>query len=71
MPEKLAQKYFIELLKALEHINSIGLMHRDIKIENLFIKNNQLKLGDFGFSTSKKYCKEVIGTPLYMDPNVI
>ena len=30
-------------------------MHRDIKIENLFIKNNILKLGDFGFSTGDKF----------------
>ena len=46
-------------------------MHRDIKIENLFIKNNVLKLGDFGFSTNDKFSDQVIGTPLYMDPNMI
>lgn len=25
-------------------------MHRDIKMENLFIHNNTLKIGDFGFA---------------------
>lgn len=45
-------------------------MHRDIKLSNVFIKNGEYKLGDFGFAIKASTCfKDVsIGSPLYMSP---
>lgn len=37
-----------EVCLALEFIHKNGMVHLDIKPENLFIKNDQFKLGDFG-----------------------
>lgn len=37
-----------ELLLALELLHKNGMVHLDIKPENVFIRNNKFKLGDFG-----------------------
>ena len=31
-------------------LKKYSVMHRDIKLENLFVHNNILKIGDFGFA---------------------
>jgi len=47
--EKLARTYFIQLLKGLEHLHSIGISHRDIKPENLLLDHKlSLLIADFG-----------------------
>ena len=49
-------------------------MHRDIKTQNIFIKNNVLKLGDFGISKAlpkeEDMAHSILGTPLFMPPEV-
>jgi len=45
---KLAEHYFIELLKGLQVLESNGIIHRDIKPNNLFILEDIIKIGDFG-----------------------
>jgi NIMA (never in mitosis gene a)-related kinase len=43
--------YFVQLLAALAHVHQIGIMHRDIKTNNVFMTSQGLlKLGDFGIS---------------------
>ena len=41
-------KFLREICLALEFIHKNGMVHLDIKPENIFIKNDQFKLGDFG-----------------------
>ena len=41
-------KFLREICLALEFIHLKGMVHLDIKPENIFIKNDQFKLGDFG-----------------------
>lgn len=47
-----------------------GIVHRDLKPANIMIKDNILKIGDFGFAKkipNKNFkVKTVVGTPLYM-----
>jgi len=46
--EKRRYKLLREMLLALDLVHKSGLIHLDIKPENIFIKNDQYKLGDFG-----------------------
>jgi len=46
--EKRRYKLMREILLALEFIHRNGMVHLDIKPENIFVKNDQFKLGDFG-----------------------
>lgn len=57
------------------HHFSRGVVHRDIKLENLLVDGNRLKLSDFGFSRqlqgendiSQTYC----GSRLYSSPQIL
>lgn len=49
-------------------------MHRDIKPDNVFIKKEGgytiNKLGDFGFAVKKQINDEIVGTPIFMSPEL-
>ena len=75
MEEFEANKLFRELLMALEYCHNKGITHRDIKLENTLIdQNNIVKLIDFGFATcfpNEKKVKMFCGTPSYMAPEIV
>lgn len=51
LPEERAKSYFSQLISAVEYIHGMGVVHRDIKCENIvFDRTNTLKLIDFGFA---------------------
>ncbi|XP_036393337.1 hormonally up-regulated neu tumor-associated kinase homolog A-like [Megalops cyprinoides] len=57
-----AQKYVRQLVIAVEHLHRAGVVHRDLKIENLLLdENDNIKLIDFGLSN----CAGILG---YSDP---
>ncbi|XP_077476878.1 MAPK/MAK/MRK overlapping kinase [Stigmatopora argus] len=56
-PDQTVRHYMYQLCKSLDHMHSSGIFHRDVKPENILIKQNTLKLGDFGS------CRSVYSTP--------
>lgn len=45
---KQINKLFLKILKGVKYIHQNNLMHRDLKPANIFLKNNIIKIGDFG-----------------------
>ena len=61
--------YFKDIALGMFHCYKQGVMHRDIKPDNILLNEGQCKIGDFGFSTSNyKSHSSFLGTPLYMSP---
>lgn len=76
IPEFQAQKYFKQLLEAVESLHSQRILHRDLKLDNILIgEKNQIKLCDFGISKimpeGDEEIKEKCGTPAYNAPEII
>ncbi|KAJ3727200.1 kinase-like domain-containing protein [Lentinula guzmanii] len=48
-----AWRLFQQIVDALAHMSNLGILHRDIKLTNIFIDGNgDCKVGDFGLATS-------------------
>ena len=62
----------IQALDATSYIHKHGLIHRDIKPQNIFyLTNGTIKLGDFGIATTQEESDErIIGSAYYLAPEV-
>jgi polo-like kinase 1 len=70
------QCYTIQIIKALKYLHSHRIIHRDLKLGNLFINEKmELKVGDFGLATKLEFDGErkrtVCGTPNYIAPEIL
>ena len=71
-----AQYYVFYIIKTLQYLHSLKIIHRDLKLANIFITENmQIKLGDFGLATQLEFDGErkrsLCGTPNYIAPEIL
>lgn len=71
-----ARYYIKQVLEAVKFIHSKKVIHRDIKLGNLFLDEQmQIQLGDFGLAAVLKEKTErrfsMCGTPNYIAPEIL
>ena len=73
--EKTAKILFRQIIQGIRYIHSRGIVHRDIKLENILLDlNNIIKICDFGVGKLIKpntILKNQCGTPVYMAPEIL
>jgi len=54
LSEGRAKNIFRQIVSAISYMHGLGLVHRDLRIENIIVneKNYEIKFIDFGFATS-------------------
>nr|XP_011754221.1 serine/threonine-protein kinase Nek11 isoform X5 [Macaca nemestrina] len=74
-PDNQIIEWFIQLLLGVDYMHERRILHRDLKSKNIFLKNNLLKIGDFGVSRllmgSCDLATTLTGTPYYMSPEAL
>ena len=85
-PEKLVQKLMRQILLGVKTLHENGIIHRDIKLENILIKynndydeltknlyNSTIKIIDFNMSCKTNVFdpKTIVGTPINMAPTIV
>ncbi|MBK8206912.1 MAG: protein kinase [Planctomycetes bacterium] len=75
MDERQALELIVQVAKALEHAEKLGLVHRDIKPDNIMVtRDRQVKLLDLGLAKVRADGPEgatkgmAVGTPNYISP---
>lgn len=70
------QCYTVQLIKSLKYLHSHRVIHRDLKLGNLFLNDKlEVKGGDFGLAAKLEFEGErkrtVCGTPNYIAPEIL
>lgn len=68
--------YSAQIINALKYLHAHRIIHRDLKLGNLFINDKmEVKLGDFGLASKLDFDGEkkrtICGTPNYIAPEVL
>ena len=75
LSEELSRNIFIQLIETIKYIHNKGIVHRDIKPDNILLNlNNNIKLCDFGVSKEIKkgqLITDSCGTPAFIAPEIL
>ena len=73
MPYEKGVKYFLQMVEGVGYLHDHKILHRDLKPDNVLIKDGQIKIGDFNISKKESLEGETtstkaICTPRYTSP---
>jgi non-specific serine/threonine protein kinase len=75
LSESIARNIFKQLIETIKYIHNKGIVHRDIKPDNILLNiNNNIKLCDFGVSKEIKkgqLITDSCGTPAFIAPEIL
>ncbi|XP_066289008.1 uncharacterized protein [Branchiostoma lanceolatum] len=84
LEEPEVRRYLRQVVSAVQHLHDAGIIHRDLKVENLLLDENMnVKLIDFGLSNSfrspgggdgspaAEFCVTQCGSPAYAAPELL
>lgn len=79
LKEDKAVEFLKQIVLAFKELCSRKVIHRDLKPANIFMHNGVCKIGDFGFAKTLDFSVtdynnqmvSVVGTPLYMSPQLL
>jgi len=69
--ENLVIKYLCQILTGFQTLVKHKIMHRDFKLANILLHDDNIKIADFGFSkllNQEDYTTTMLGSPLNMAP---
>jgi eukaryotic-like serine/threonine-protein kinase len=76
-PPRFQLSLLIQMIQALAYLHRRGILHRDLKPDNVQVVNGQIKLVDFGLSLAREQINlddenhEIAGTLFYMAPELL
>ncbi|KAL3652639.1 hypothetical protein CASFOL_002320 [Castilleja foliolosa] len=69
LDESTISRYTYGIVKGLEYLHSRGIVHCDIKLNNVLLSQGEAKIADFGCAKAADEAA-IGGTPMYMSPEV-
>lgn len=76
IPEDQLKLWLAQALLAMDYLHGHGIVHRDLKLSNLFLNDDgDVLLGDFGLAAFRRGAanedNSLVGTPQYMSPELL
>ncbi|KAK9789929.1 hypothetical protein WJX73_007909 [Symbiochloris irregularis] len=75
LPEDEARRFFQQLVIGIDYCHKMGVVNRDVKLENALLdaSHTLLKITDFGYAktSNDSNCMSLVGTPGYAAPEVV
>ena len=69
--KNVATFYLSEVLVSLEYLHNLGIVYRDLKLENILVDlSGHIKIVDFGFSKKMVRSNTICGTSEYLAPEL-
>ncbi len=70
---RLLGRYLLQMAQGIQYCHQKGIVHCDVKLENVLVDNGVAKIGDFGVAkecSSSFVANTFLGTPYYLSPEI-